>query len=89
MALNRVHDWLCFGSRVSIESRKQRIGIVAGVLSEIFEWPMDASTRFVKEAFEDADKGECRIELEAGSQSMREFEYATDRLKSVLEANPD
>ena len=51
-------------------------------MSEIFEWPLEASTRFVKEAFEDADKGECRIELEAGSQSMRELENATDRLKS-------
>ena len=71
------------GSRASIESRKQRIGIVAGVLSEIFEWPMEASTRFVKVAFEDADKGDCRIELEAGSQSMRERARGRDRSSQI------
>ena len=75
------------GSRIPVESRQNRIDSVSSVLSEIFDWPIEASTKFVKEAFEDADKGACRVELEAGSQSMREFESATDRLKVLLEAN--
>ncbi len=75
------------GSRVQVESRRNRIEAVASVLSEIFDWPMDASTNFVTEAFDGADKGECRVELEAGSQSMREFESAADRLKVLLEAH--
>lgn len=74
-------------SRVSIESRSEQIDVVSGVLSEIFDWPIVASTDFVKEAFDDADKGESFVELDAGGQSIREFESAVDRLKVLLEAN--
>jgi hypothetical protein len=49
-------------------------------------WPMDASTNFVTEAFDDAKNEECRVELEAGSQSMREFESeAHDRESSLFQ----
>ena len=74
-------------SRVSLESRSEQIDVVAGVLTEIFDWPLVASIDFVEEAFDDADKGESIVELNAGSQSIRELESAADRLKVLLEAN--
>ena len=74
-------------SRVPVESREGQVTIVATILAEIFAWPLDASRGFVNEAFGDLDRGNGRVELDAGSWSIREFESATDRLRALLDAN--
>jgi hypothetical protein len=73
-------------SRIAIEKRSDQVGIVAGVLARIFDWPLDISRRYIEEVFVDADLGRCSVELESGSRSIREFESSIDRLKSVLVA---
>ncbi len=57
-------------SRTVIEERAVQIGIVAGVLERIFDWPMDISRRYVEEVFVDADAGRCSVELESGCRSI-------------------
>jgi hypothetical protein len=74
-------------SRIAVDTREGQESIVAGILSEIFDWPVTASRKIVSEAFADIDAGDGRIEIESGSRSIREFESAIERLKSLLEAD--